>query len=285
VKLPSDRLNPDEYRALLRRDLVSFAQLCFSELNPRTRFAMNWHIEIIAAKLTALRGGKIRRLVINLPPRHLKSMLASIAFPAWEGPEPLMAALFQAHRPAASAAGAGVKALGQMLQRDMARLGFVVSQIREIEEARLGTAHPDLAGAQWSRARRRLPAGALAGSAGLSDFTDMGDHGITIAGVPLDHRLYHFRLAFGNMFMSCSVVRALWHWRRVCRMRSGRSARPRCSTAATVCRRPPAISTMTRGRIRRGATRRCVLITAWSQPATIGAWRTTTAPSKARTAI
>jgi hypothetical protein len=74
---------PDEYRALLRRDLVSFAQLCFSELNPRTRFAMSWHIEIIAAKLTALRGGKIRRLVINLPPRHLKSLLASVAFPAW----------------------------------------------------------------------------------------------------------------------------------------------------------------------------------------------------------
>jgi hypothetical protein len=33
---------------------------------------------------------------------------------------------------------------------------------------------------------------------GLSDFTDMGDHGISIAGVPLDHRLYHFRLAFSG---------------------------------------------------------------------------------------
>ena len=27
--------------------------------------------------------GKIRRLIINVPPRHLKSLLASIAFPAW----------------------------------------------------------------------------------------------------------------------------------------------------------------------------------------------------------
>jgi hypothetical protein len=27
----------------------------------------------------------------------------------------------------------------------------------------------------------------------LSDFTDMGDHRISIAGVPIDHRLYHFR--------------------------------------------------------------------------------------------
>jgi hypothetical protein len=32
----------------------------------------------------------------------------------------------------------------------------------------------------------------------LSDFTDMGDHSISIAGVPLDHRLYHFRLAFSG---------------------------------------------------------------------------------------
>jgi hypothetical protein len=44
---------------------------------------MNWHLEVIAAKLTEVRQGKIRRLVINLPPRHLKSSMASIAFPAW----------------------------------------------------------------------------------------------------------------------------------------------------------------------------------------------------------
>src|SRR5438270_10955264 len=44
---------------------------------------MNWHVEVIAAKLTAVRQGKIQRLIINLPPRHLKSLLASIAFPAW----------------------------------------------------------------------------------------------------------------------------------------------------------------------------------------------------------
>src|SRR5215831_485727 len=36
------------------------------------------------------------------------------------------------------------------------------------------------------------------GRLGLSDFTDMGDHNISIAGVPLDHRLYHFRLAFSG---------------------------------------------------------------------------------------
>ena len=36
------------------------------------------------------------------------------------------------------------------------------------------------------------------GRMGLSDFTDMGDLGVTIAGQPLDHRLYHFRLAYSG---------------------------------------------------------------------------------------
>ena len=36
------------------------------------------------------------------------------------------------------------------------------------------------------------------GRMGLSDFTDMADLGVTIAGVRLDHRLYHFRLAYSG---------------------------------------------------------------------------------------
>src|SRR5713226_1504245 len=76
-------LSSREYDAVLRSDLGYFAERCFRELNPQAELAVNWHIEVIAAKLTAVREGKIRRLIINLPPRHLKSLLASIAFPAW----------------------------------------------------------------------------------------------------------------------------------------------------------------------------------------------------------
>ncbi len=36
------------------------------------------------------------------------------------------------------------------------------------------------------------------GRMGLSDFTDMASAGITIAAIPLDHRLYHFRLAYSG---------------------------------------------------------------------------------------
>jgi hypothetical protein len=73
----------EEIAALLRVDFASFAQACFAELYPQTQFELGWHIELIAAKLAAVRAGKIRPLIINLPPRHAKSLLASVAFPAW----------------------------------------------------------------------------------------------------------------------------------------------------------------------------------------------------------
>ncbi len=79
----SETYSPDEYKALLRGDFASFAVHCFRELNPRTEFAPGWHHELIAAKLQAVREGRTRRLIINVPPRHLKSHLASVAFPAW----------------------------------------------------------------------------------------------------------------------------------------------------------------------------------------------------------
>ena len=78
-----ETLTRPEYEFLLRHDFATFAGRCFQDLNPQTDLAMNWHLEVIAAKLTAVREGKIRRLIINLPPRHLKSLMASIAFPAW----------------------------------------------------------------------------------------------------------------------------------------------------------------------------------------------------------
>jgi predicted phage terminase large subunit-like protein len=74
---------PNEFDALLRADLYSFIERAFYELNPETAFAPAWHIELIAAKLEACARGEIRRLIINLPPRHLKSHCISIAFVAW----------------------------------------------------------------------------------------------------------------------------------------------------------------------------------------------------------
>ena len=72
--------NASEYSALLRADFASFAQHCFHELNPRTLFAASWHYEIIAAKLEAVRAGRSRRVIINMPPRHLNRGLPGAAW-------------------------------------------------------------------------------------------------------------------------------------------------------------------------------------------------------------
>ncbi len=76
-------LSPAEYKFVMRNDLMSFIERAFYELNPQTQFLPGPHIEMIASKLEACLHGKIKRLIINQPPRGLKSHCASIAFPAW----------------------------------------------------------------------------------------------------------------------------------------------------------------------------------------------------------
>lgn len=76
-------MNPAEFDALLRRDFCAFAQRCFHELNPSTRFEWNWHIEVMAAMLQDCFSGKTKRLIFCLPPRHMKSFLVSVVLPVW----------------------------------------------------------------------------------------------------------------------------------------------------------------------------------------------------------
>jgi predicted phage terminase large subunit-like protein len=76
-------LTKNEYAALLRRSLYAFIARTFHELNRDTEFSPNWHIEVIASELEACWRGETKRLIINVPPRSLKSQAASVAFPAW----------------------------------------------------------------------------------------------------------------------------------------------------------------------------------------------------------
>lgn len=72
-----------ECDALLRRDLSSFIAGSFQALTPGETFKPNWHIDAIAWHLEQCFKGNIKRLLITVPPRHLKSICASVAFPAW----------------------------------------------------------------------------------------------------------------------------------------------------------------------------------------------------------
>lgn len=69
--------------AILRTDLASFIAKVFYTVSEGDRFMPNWHIDAIAHHLAQTRERSVRRLVITQPPRSLKSISASVAFPAW----------------------------------------------------------------------------------------------------------------------------------------------------------------------------------------------------------
>jgi predicted phage terminase large subunit-like protein len=69
--------------AILRSDFESFLRRCLMTLNPGMPYLSNWHIKAIAYQLERIRRGEINRLIINLPPRYLKSLMVSVAFPAF----------------------------------------------------------------------------------------------------------------------------------------------------------------------------------------------------------
>ncbi|MBI3126066.1 MAG: phage terminase large subunit [Candidatus Tectomicrobia bacterium] len=68
---------------LLRSSLKYFTQRCFYTVSPGDVFLPNWHHDAIAWRLEQILKGNIRRDVINVPPRNLKSLYGSVALPAW----------------------------------------------------------------------------------------------------------------------------------------------------------------------------------------------------------
>jgi hypothetical protein len=67
----------------LRNDFRAFTEKVFRTLNPGEVFVWNWYIDAIAWNLELVRRGEIKRLMINMPPRSLKSITASVAWPAY----------------------------------------------------------------------------------------------------------------------------------------------------------------------------------------------------------
>ncbi len=63
----------------------------FSVINPGTELVWDPYLDLICSRLQGVAEGRIRRLIITLPPRHLKSMCVSVALPAF----------FLGHNPAA----------------------------------------------------------------------------------------------------------------------------------------------------------------------------------------
>jgi predicted phage terminase large subunit-like protein len=68
---------------LAERHLWNFVRLAWKALNPNEAFEDNWHVGCICEHLEALTSLEITKLIINLPPRSLKSWVCSVFWPAW----------------------------------------------------------------------------------------------------------------------------------------------------------------------------------------------------------
>lgn len=73
----------EAFNAALRQDLRLFVQKTFSTTSGGETYHANWHVDAISEALRQVETGKIRRLLVTLPPRKLKSTIMSVAYPAW----------------------------------------------------------------------------------------------------------------------------------------------------------------------------------------------------------
>ena len=71
-------------RELAERNLRDFVRLAWPVVEPSTPFVDGWHVDAITDHLQAITRGEIRNLLINVPPRHMKSLLVSVFWPCWE---------------------------------------------------------------------------------------------------------------------------------------------------------------------------------------------------------
>lgn len=76
-------LEIDVLFSLLSGNLTAYAQRAFYELRPGAQFHYGVYLRALCHQLERVERGEIKRLLILLPPRHLKSHCASICFPVW----------------------------------------------------------------------------------------------------------------------------------------------------------------------------------------------------------
>lgn len=71
------------FDAMLREDFHTFVLWAFTVIFGEGQIKDNWHLKYMAEHLEDVFHGKRRRLLVCLPPRHLKSIICSVCYPAW----------------------------------------------------------------------------------------------------------------------------------------------------------------------------------------------------------
>jgi predicted phage terminase large subunit-like protein len=85
-RLRRERSIPDDENhavtVLCERDFATYCQEAWSLIEPAA-LAWNWHHTALCNVLEAVTAGHIRRLLVNMPPRHTKSTICAVLYPAW----------------------------------------------------------------------------------------------------------------------------------------------------------------------------------------------------------
>ena len=71
-------------RELCRRSLAEFARRAWHVLEPASDLKWGWALDAICEHLEAVTDGRITRLLMNVPPGSMKSLLTGVIWPAWE---------------------------------------------------------------------------------------------------------------------------------------------------------------------------------------------------------
>jgi len=66
------------------QSLAGFVREAWHVVEPSSEYIHGWHLDAICSHLQAVTDGRINRLLINVPPGTMKSLLTSVLWPAWE---------------------------------------------------------------------------------------------------------------------------------------------------------------------------------------------------------
>jgi predicted phage terminase large subunit-like protein len=89
AQLLADRVDPPadpdrETAEACAASLGRFTREAWPLVEPATEFVGSWHIDVVAEHLEAVSRGELLRLIINVPPRTMKSLSAAVFWPAWD---------------------------------------------------------------------------------------------------------------------------------------------------------------------------------------------------------
>lgn len=73
----------DVNRELAKRSLAEYIRQAWHIVEPANPYIHGWHIDAICDHLEAATRGEIRNLIINIPPRHAKSLLCCVFWQTW----------------------------------------------------------------------------------------------------------------------------------------------------------------------------------------------------------